>query len=79
MIKDQIAKINSRILKLIATGFVLVASQALAADYAEEWGPKVGTPLPALHAPDQTGTARSLADLYGENGVLILFNRSADW
>ena len=49
------------------------------ADYAEEWGPKVGTALPMLSAPDHTGQVRTLADIQGENGVLILFNRSADW
>ena len=57
----------------------LLYAVPLSADYAAEWGPKVGTPMPAISAPDQEGTLRALAELQGENGVLILFNRSADW
>ena len=57
----------------------LLAGSAQASDYAQEWGPKVGTSMPALSAADQTGEVRSLTDLSGENGLLILFNRSADW
>lgn len=57
----------------------LFAAQSQAADYAAEWGPKVGTTMPAISAPDQDGKLRSLADLQGEKGVLIFFNRSADW
>ena len=48
-------------------------------DYAKQWGPKVGTPLPAIAAADETGATRDFDSLAGENGLLILFNRSASW
>lgn len=58
---------------------LVASSAAWAENYAQEWGPKVGTPMPVLAAPDQTGAPRSLDDLAGENGLLIFLNRSADW
>ena len=48
-------------------------------DYADEWGPAVGTPMPLLAARDQTGQARTFSNLAGENGLLIFLSRSADW
>ena len=58
---------------------VFLAGVALAADYQDEWGPAVGSAMPAIDAPDQTGTARALGDLAGERGLLLFVNRSADW
>ena len=52
---------------------------ALASDYVQEWGPSVGSSLPALATTDHTGAARDLASVSGDNGVLLMFNRSADW
>ncbi|MEM1229111.1 MAG: hypothetical protein AAGI15_01135 [Pseudomonadota bacterium] len=48
-------------------------------DYSRDWGPAAGTPLPLLSAPDQGGTTRTLADLTGRKGLLLLLVRSADW
>jgi hypothetical protein len=42
-------------------------------------GPAVGSRLPALNLPDQTGRARTFDDLRGEEGLLLLVYRSADW
>jgi hypothetical protein len=50
-----------------------------AADYAATWGPATGTPAPAITALDQDGRERTLADLSGERGLLLVFFRSADW
>ncbi len=47
--------------------------------YAQQWGPDVGTPLPMLDALDQEGQRRQFADLAGEHGLLLFFNRSTDW
>ena len=58
---------------------LLVSSSALASDYVQEWGPSVGTSLPAIKTTDQEGMARDFASLIGKNGVLLMFNRSADW
>lgn len=43
------------------------------------FGPAVGVTLPAISAPDQNGTARTLASLAGERGTVLLLTRAADW
>ncbi len=57
----------------------LTAAAASADEYAESWGPVLGSPMPLLSAPDQTGTARTLEDLSGDQGLLLFLSRSADW
>ena len=57
----------------------LLCVVAWADEYATQWGPQVGTKLPLLDAPDQTGTTRTFGDLAGEQGLLLFINRSADW
>ncbi len=42
-------------------------------------GPAVGSRVPNFALPDQGGRIRSLADLTGPNGLLLVFTRSADW
>lgn len=42
-------------------------------------GPEVGESVPAFEAVDQSGNARDFASLTGEQGLLLLFFRSADW
>ena len=49
------------------------------ADYADKWGPEVGSSSPILDAPDHVGTIQRLSTLAGENGLLLIFNRSVDW
>ncbi|MEM6626272.1 MAG: peroxiredoxin family protein [Pseudomonadota bacterium] len=44
-----------------------------------ELGPAIGSTAPAVAATDATGTARDFADLKGENGLVLVFVRSADW
>ena len=63
----------------LAVGLLLCASVAHAQDYASTWGPEVGAPMPLLEAPDQTEKLRTLADLAGEQGLLLFLSRSADW
>ena len=60
-------------------GMLLGASGAWAEEFSDAWGPEVGSTLPVLEAPDQTGEVRTLADLAGEQGLLLFLNRSADW
>ena len=64
-----------------ALAIVLLSAAAQAADskYAREWGPKVGTSMPAINAVDHAGETQTLETLKGENGLLVFFNRSADW
>jgi hypothetical protein len=42
-------------------------------------GPETGTVVPAFSAVDQTGKVRTLADLTGPKGFMLVFFRSADW
>ena len=63
----------------LLTGVFFAGVAAAADDYSAGWGPAVGNPLPILDAPDQNGTRRELADLSGDQGLLLFLNRSADW
>lgn len=42
-------------------------------------GPQVGAVAPAFSGPDQNGVTRSLSELGGSAGTMLVFNRSADW
>ena len=42
-------------------------------------GPAVGEKIPDFSLPDQHGGMRSLRDLSGPNGLLLVFSRSAGW
>jgi len=42
-------------------------------------GPEPGERIPEFALPDQRGDARTLPDLAGPNGLLLVFHRSADW
>lgn len=57
---------------LLMTGFA-------SAVHAQGTGPEVGAQAPGFQATDHLGKAQSFDDLAGENGLLLLFFRSADW
>lgn len=42
-------------------------------------GPNPGERIPDFALPDQSGSIRGLKDLAGSDGLLLVFNRSADW
>jgi hypothetical protein len=42
-------------------------------------GPDPGHRIPEFTLPDQYGAIRSLGDLAGPNGLVLVFHRSADW
>ena len=56
-----------------------IPGAALAGDYAQSWGPPVGSAAPAIMAEDQDGATRDLDSLAGGNGLLLVLSRSADW
>lgn len=56
----------------------MIASLAQADDYADAWGPPIGSSV-AIAAADQNGQPRTLNDLSGEKGLVLFLNRSADW
>lgn len=45
------------------------------------WAPdfEVGDKLPEISAPDQNGSVKTLADLSGEAGMVLVLSRSFDW
>ena len=66
--------------KIVATLVSLAGlSSAMADEYSAAWGPEIGSELPVLEAPDQSGEIRTLDNLAGEQGLLLFLNRSADW
>ena len=42
-------------------------------------GPAIGEQVPDFTLPDQYGNSRSLQELMGPKGLLLVFTRSADW
>jgi hypothetical protein len=42
-------------------------------------GPDPGQRVPTFSLSDQNGVVRSLSDLAGANGLLLVFHRSANW
>ena len=46
---------------------------------ARDYGPALGSRMPAFDARDQNGDKHSLQSLLGPKGAIILFFRSADW
>ncbi|MEM8695495.1 MAG: peroxiredoxin family protein [Pseudomonadota bacterium] len=55
-------------------------TEQVAAEPMEQSGPAVGEAIPAdFLTRDASGAERRLDDLTGENGLVLVFNRSADW
>jgi hypothetical protein len=54
------------------------ASEPYGLAYARA-GPQVGDRLPDFSLPDTSGRMRRPADLAGPQGLLLVFNQSADW
>ena len=42
-------------------------------------GPKVGEKVPGFSLSDQYGKSRTLGELMGPDGLLLVFSRSAHW
>ncbi|MEO1168437.1 MAG: peroxiredoxin family protein [Pseudomonadota bacterium] len=54
--------------------------EEVSSETMEHGGPAVGDAIPAdFLTRDATGAERRLDDLVGENGIVLAFNRSADW
>lgn len=57
---------------LFMTGFGSTA-------HGQGTGPEVGAKVPSFQGTDHLGKDRNFDDLSGDNGLLLLFFRSADW
>ncbi|MEM1435930.1 MAG: hypothetical protein AAGG11_17865 [Pseudomonadota bacterium] len=72
----------SRSLRRLLSAAILTGLAQLAfadSEFADAWGPAIGTAAPLLAASDQDGKLQRLDTLAGPNGLLIVFNRSVDW
>ena len=63
----------------LGVAVILFASPLLAGAQTPTAGPERGAVVPEFEAVDQSGESREFKDLTGENGLLLLFFRSADW
>jgi hypothetical protein len=68
-----------RCLTFAAIIVVSVAAQQPAAVDTSKLGPQVGAVIPAFSGVDQSGKTQSLESLSGPKGLMLVFNRSADW
>ena len=66
---------RASIAALAAAGMMFAAASL----HGSTAGPEAGSAIPAFEAVDQAGETRAFKDLTGENGLLLLFFRSADW
>jgi cytochrome oxidase Cu insertion factor (SCO1/SenC/PrrC family) len=55
------------------------APSAVAAPDVTKLGPQVGDKVPEFSLLDQRGNRHTLASLMGPKGLVLAFNRSADW
>ncbi len=76
---SALVMLSTRILLILLVAVLLAVSIVTAQDKPPSTGPEVGTLAPDFKAPDQSGKLRTFRELTGENGLLLLFYRSADW
>jgi len=62
----------------VTTGVQSQANPAATPDVTK-LGPQVGEKAPDFTLPDQRGQRRTLGSLMGPKGLVLVFNRSADW
>lgn len=55
------------------------AALEAASETAGTLGLSIGSPMPDFRLADADGGMQTLADIAGENGTVIYFNRSLDW
>lgn len=79
MTRETKSWLITAVLAIIGALFLVGCSQSGESEYADNWGPDIGTTAPLLAATDQAGTQQDLASLSRQNGLLFVFNRSIDW
>jgi peroxiredoxin len=71
---------TSSLFKLMLGFMVFAFASSLKPAAAEDLGPPVGVTAPDIGKRlDQTGVPRTLTDVMGSKGVVLMFFRSADW
>ena len=69
----------NRILQSIVLIIAACASAFAGADYVDDWGPAIGSEMPEFELADSKGELRDRDSLATPSGLLLFFNRSADW
>ena len=64
---------------IFSTFFSLGQTAYADSEFAQSWGPNIGSSAPILDALDQAGNKQTLETMKGTNGLLFVFNRSVDW
>jgi len=66
---------------LVASALLAVPVQAQTPEVIDtsKIGPQVGATVPPVSGVDQFGKTQSLESLSGPKGLMLVFNRSADW
>ncbi|MGE0446843.1 MAG: hypothetical protein AB7P99_16575 [Vicinamibacterales bacterium] len=66
---------------LVVLGLAATAPEGAAQPAVDtsKLGPQVGATVPAFSGVDQFGRTQDLATLSGPKGLMLVFNRSADW
>jgi peroxiredoxin len=71
---------TSNFFKLFLGFMAFAFASSLKPATAEDLGPPVGLIAPDIgKRPDQNGVPRTLADVMGSKGLVLMFFRSADW
>jgi peroxiredoxin len=71
---------SARRVAWVAALMVLIGGSFAVTASAEDLGPPIGIVAPDIGTRlDQTGKPRTLADVMGKNGLVLMFFRSADW
>jgi peroxiredoxin len=71
---------TARLFKLILGIMVFAFASSLKPATAEDLGPPIGLIAPDIGKRlDQAGTPRTLADVMGSKGLVLMFFRSTDW
>ena len=65
--------------KTLTVLFLAGGAAMSSADAAVTTGPEVGERIPAFELKDHRGRTQTFDSLKGENGLLLIFTRSADW
>jgi len=76
-------EVLTRVLKKMRSGEKVAPSEfqdfVKAQNDGATTGLKVGVRIPDFALADQNGNQRKFSDLTGPSGLLLVFNRSADW
>jgi len=71
---------SAKPLVVIAALLAFMGGAAVHSATADDLGPPIGTTAPDIGTRlDQTGAPRTLADVMGKNGLVLMFFRSAEW